>query len=156
MNQTLRTTRGLVVSALLLSAVAMAQAGAKNTNHTKSTEHHSKFSKIAFWRHHPNDAKKNEKKDATHPAASKQSQPKAAQVKPVVDKQTQASKAQVKPISAKPSTSKTDQKQNTTKTASPSAKKTTAKAPSAQPKKSSQKSTTSKNTQDFQKDSSKQ
>jgi len=154
MNHALRTTQRLVMSALLLSTVAMAQAGAKNTNNTKSTEHHSKLSKVAFWRHH-NDAKKNAKKDGTPPAASKQSQLKAAQVKPVVDKQTQASKAQVKPISAK-QTRKIDQKQNTPKTASPSAKKTTAKASSEQPKKSPQKSTTSENTQDSQKDSSKQ
>ena len=139
MHKALRTTQRLVVSALLLSTVAMAQPGTKNTNNTKSTENHSKFSKVAFWRHHK-DAKPNAKKDATHPAASKQSKPKTAQVKPASAKQP----------------AKIDPKQSTTKTASPSAKKTTAKAPSSQPKKSPQKSTTAQNTLKAQKDSSKQ
>ena len=155
MNHACRTTKSLVASALLLTAVATAQAGAKNTGTTKSTEHHSKLSKVAFWRHH-NDANKNAKQDAAKPATSEHAQPKAAQVKPAAAKQSQASKTQVKPVSAKQPVSKTDQKQNTTKTASPSAKKTTAKAPSTQPKKSSQEPTKAQNTQDSQKDSSKQ
>jgi hypothetical protein len=155
MNQAFRTTQRLVVSALLLTAVAIAQAGASNTDNTKSTEHHSKLSKVAFWRHH-NDANKNAKQDAAKPATSEHAQPKAAQVKPAAAKQSQSSKTQVKPVSAKQPVSKTDQKQNTTKTASPSAKKTTAKAESAQPKKSPQESTTAPNTQGSQKDSSKQ
>jgi len=154
MNQAFRTTQRLVVSALLLTAVAIAQAGANNTDNAESTEHHSKLSKVAFWRHH-NDANKNAKQDAAKPATSEHAQPKAAQVKPAAAKQSQSSKTQVKPVSAKQPVSKTDQKQNTTKTAAPSAKKTTAKAASAQPKKSPQESTTP-NTQGSQKDSSKQ
>jgi RNA polymerase primary sigma factor len=142
---------------MLLTAVAIAQAGANNTDNTKtkSTEHHSKLSKVAFWRHH-NDANKNAKQDAAKPATSEHAQPKAAQVKPAAAKQSQSSKTQVKPVSAKQPVSKTDQKQNTTKTASPSAKRTTAKAESAPPKKSPQESTTAPNTQGSQKDSSKQ
>jgi len=156
MNQAFRTAQRLVVSALLLTAVAIAQAGANNTDNTKSTEHHSKLSKVAFWRHH-NDANKNAKQDAAKPTTSEHGQPKAAQVKPAAAKQSHASKTQVKPVSAKPPVSKTDQKQNTTKTASPfSAKKTKAKAASAQPKKSPQESTTAQSAQDSQKDSSKQ
>src|SRR5579864_3252776 len=155
MNQAFRTTQRLVASALLLTAVAIAQAGANNTDNAESTEHHSKFSNVAFWRHH-NDANKNAKQDAAKPATSEQAQPKAAQVKPAAAKQSQASKTQVKPVSAKQPASKTDQKQNTIKTASPSAKKTTAKAASAQPKKSPQESTTEQNTQDSQNDSSNQ
>jgi len=80
MNQTFRTTQRLVVSALLLTAVAIAQAGANNTDNAESTEHHSKLSKVAFWRHH-NDANKNAKQDAAKPATSEHAQPKAAQVK---------------------------------------------------------------------------
>jgi len=155
MNQAFRTAQRLVVSALLLTAVAIAQAGANNSDNTKNTEHHSKLSKVAFWRHH-NDANKNAKQDAAKPATSEHAQPKAAQVKPAAAKQSQASKTQVKPVSAKPPVSKTDQKHNTTKTVSPSAKKTKAKAPSAQPKKSPQESTTAQSAQDSQKDSSKQ
>lgn len=154
MNQAFRTTQKLVVSALLLSAVAMAQAGSNNSDNSKSTEHHSKLSKIAFWRHHK-DANKNAKQDAAQPATSKQAQPQAAQAKPAAAKQSQPSKSAVKPVSAKQPASKSDQKQNTTKTATPAAKKTTAKAPSAQAK-SPQKSTTAQTTQDSQKDSSKQ
>jgi len=48
MNQTFRTTQRLVVSALLLSAVAMAQSGAKSTDTTTSTKQPSKLSKVAF------------------------------------------------------------------------------------------------------------
>ena len=155
MNQAFRTTQRLVASALILTAVAIAQAGPNNTDNTKSTEHHSKFSKVAFWRHH-NDANKNAKQDAAKPATSEQAQPKAAQAKPAAAKQSQASKTQVKPVSAKQPVNKTDQKQNATKTASPSAKKTTAKAASTQAKKSPQESTAAQNTQDSQKDSSKQ
>ena len=157
MNQASRTVRRLVVTALLLSGVAMAQARANNTDNAKSTEHHSKLSKVAFWRHHNaanKNAKQNEAKPAT-PATSKQAQPKAAQVKPAAAKQSQPSKTQVRPVSAKEPARETEQKQATNKTVSPSAKKTTAKAPSGQPKESPQKSTT-QDMQGSQKGSSKQ
>lgn len=151
MNQAFRTTQRLVVSALLLSAVAMAQSGANRTDTTNSTEHHSKFSKVAFWRHHK-DGNKNTNQDMGKPATSKQAQPRAAQVKPVAPKQSQASTTQAKTVSAKQPASKTGQRQSITKAASPLTKKTTAKAPSAQSKKLPQKSTTAQNSQEPRKD----
>ena len=108
MNQAFTSVRTFVVSALLLTAVASAPAGASNT---KSTEHHSKFSKVAFWRHH-NDSKKNAKQDAAKHTTSKPA-PKKAEVKPAAVKQSQASKTRVKPVSAK--SAKADQKQESLK-----------------------------------------
>src|SRR5215510_12284198 len=104
MNQEFRIAQRLVVSALLLSAVAVAQPGTNNSS--KSTEHHSKFSKVTFWRHHK-DANKNVKDD----------QSTAAQAKPAAAKESQASKTQVKAVSAKQPASKVDQNQHTTKSA---------------------------------------
>ena len=158
MNQGFRTTQKIVVSALLLSAAAMGQTSAKNTE-TASKEHHSKMSKVAFWHRH-NDASKNAKQPAakpatTNPVQSKQSQSKQAQVNPAVAKQSQTSKPQVKPVSAKQPPSKIEQKHNTTKSASASAKKSTEKAPSAKPGKPQQKPVTPQNAQASQTDSAK-
>lgn len=137
MNQTFRTAQMLAVSALLLGAVAIAQPETNNASNPKSTEHHGRFSRVAFWRHH-NDVNKNAKQD----------QSRTAPVKPAAAKESPASKTQVKAVSAKPPASKIAQNQKTTKPAATySAKKTTAKAPSAQPKNSPQKSMTAQNTQ---------
>ena len=74
MNKVLRTVLTLVFSALLLSAIAMAQtssATATKSNakantktstkaKTKTTDqHHSKMSKVAFW-HHDGDKMQNQ------------------------------------------------------------------------------------------------
>jgi hypothetical protein len=99
MSKAVRTTLSLVVSLLLFSVVALAQAGGHkqkdiNTNHKAP---HSRFSKLAFWRHHKNNDK-DAKQDQAKPAQSKQSQPRAALVKP----------SPAKPAAGK---SKKDQKQ---------------------------------------------
>jgi hypothetical protein len=133
MNREFRLTQRLVASALLLSAVAVAQTGANNSS--KSSEHHSKFSKVAFWRHH-NDANKDAKHDPSR----------TAQVKPAVTKESQPSKTQLKTVSAKQPTSKIDQNQHTTKSVTYSAKKPTTKASPASPKKAPKKSMTAQNT----------
>ena len=70
----------------------MAQAGGNNAEKDKSKEQHSRLSKVAFWRHHP-DADKNAKAKATQ-APSKQAQAKTAQVKPASAKQVAAKKDQ--------------------------------------------------------------
>jgi hypothetical protein len=146
MNHAFGTVPRLALTALLLSAISIAPAAAKDTKN-KSTEHHSKFSKVAFWRHH-NDTNKSAKHESAKPATSKQAQPQAAQVKPAVAKQSQASKTQVKAVSAK----QPAQKKQATKAITSSAPKTTSKVASAQPKKSPQKSTTARNIEASQKD----
>ena len=133
MNQEFRTTQMLVVSALLLSAVTVAQTGTNDSR--KSAEHHSKFSRVAFWRHH-NDANKDAKQV---PAGT-------TQLKPAVAKQSQASKTQVKAVSAKQPANKINQNQHT-RSATYSAKKPTTKASPAPLNKSPQKSMTAQNTQ---------
>lgn len=159
MNYPFRTIQRLAVSALVLSVAAMAQEGTNNTG--KNTEHHSKMSKMAFWRHH--NANKGAKQNQSKPEQTKAGQTKTAptktepsklaQTKPAAPKKT-AVNTQVKAVSAKRPVSKTEEKHSATKTVS-SASKTTGKASSAQPKKLPQKSTTAQNTQDSQKDSSK-
>jgi len=86
MSKTIRTTVSVVVSLLLLCAMTMAQAAAKNSENDKSKQQHSRLSKVAFWRHHP-DADKNAKKAQATQASSKQAKTKTAQVKPVAAKQ---------------------------------------------------------------------
>ena len=95
MSKAIRTTLGLVVSLVLFSGLTMAQAGANNADKTKNKEHHSRFAKAAFWRHHK-DADKN---------------PKQAQATKAPSKAAQAKTAQVKPASGKPTTGRKDQKQ---------------------------------------------
>jgi hypothetical protein len=128
MNHLPRMTQGLVVSVLLLGAVTIAQAGTSKSDKT-SAEHHSKMSKVAFWRHH-NDANNNVKQNGKA-AKSKQAQTKKAEIKPVSAKQPQGNKAQVKPVSAKQPSVSTEKK-NTAKTASASPAKTQAKPMTAQ------------------------
>jgi len=78
----------VMVSLLLFSALTMAQAGGNNAvkDKDKNREHHSRFAKVAFWRHHK-DADKNAKPAQATQAPSKQAQAKPAQVKPVSAKQ---------------------------------------------------------------------
>ena len=109
MNKAIRTIVSLVVSLLLFSAMTMAQAGGNNAEKDKSKEQHSRLSKVAFWRHHP-DADKDAKAKATQ-APSKQAQAKTAQVKPASAKQVGGKKDQTQEQHAsnvsKPSTKKT-------------------------------------------------
>src|SRR5437870_12616502 len=52
MSKAIRTTLSLVVSLVLFSALTMAQPGGNNANKDKNKEHHSRFAKVEFWRHH--------------------------------------------------------------------------------------------------------
>jgi len=72
MCKALRTTLRLMVSLALLSAITMAKAGG-NVADKGSRERHSRFAKIAFWRHHKN-VEKNTKVQPTKikPAEAKQ------------------------------------------------------------------------------------
>jgi hypothetical protein len=86
MSKASGTILSLVVSLLLFSALTMAQTGGNNADKDKNKEHHSRFSKVAFWRHHK-DAKKNAKPAQAAQAPSQPAQAKTAQVKPVSAKQ---------------------------------------------------------------------
>ena len=52
MSKSIRTALSLVVSLVLFSALMMAEAGGNNADKGKNKEHHSRFAKVAFWRHH--------------------------------------------------------------------------------------------------------
>ena len=93
MSKAIRTTLNLVVSLMLFSALTMAQPGGNNADKNKNKEHHSRLSKLAFWRHHK-DADKNAKQAQTTQAPSKQAQAKAAQIKPTSTKQVAGKKDQ--------------------------------------------------------------
>ena len=93
MSKAIRTTLGLVVSLVLFSGLTMAQSGGNNTDKDKNKEHHSRFAKAAFWRHHK-DADKNPKQAQATKAPSKAAQAKTAQVKPASGKQTTGRKDQ--------------------------------------------------------------
>ena len=95
MSKAIKTVLNLVVSLGLFSAMTMAQAGGNNAEKDKNNEHHSRFAKVAFWRHHK-DAEKNPKPTLSTQAPSKQAQAKTARVKPA---------------SANPTAGKKDQKQ---------------------------------------------
>lgn len=91
MSKAIRTTLSLMVSLMLFSALTMAQAGGNNAAKGKNKEHHSRFAKVAFWRHHK-DADKNAKPPQAMQAPSKQVQAKPAEVKPVSAKQVAGKK----------------------------------------------------------------
>jgi len=93
MSKAIRTTLSLVVSLVLFSALTMAQPGGNNANKDKNKEHHSRFAKVAFWRHHK-DADKNAKQAQATQAPSKQAQAKTAQIKPASTKQAAGKKDQ--------------------------------------------------------------
>ena len=109
MSKAIRTALSLVVSLVLFSALTMAQAGGNSVDKGKNKEHHSRFAKIAFWRHHK-DANKNAKQ---------------AQATQTPSKQVQAKTAQIKPESTKQAAGKKDhkQEQHASNTSKPSAKK---------------------------------
>jgi hypothetical protein len=113
MSKVTRSILSLAVSLVLFSTLTVAQTGGnankgKNSKDKSSQQHHSRFAKAAFWRHHK-DADKNAK------------QPQASQA----SKQAPAKTAQLKPVSAKLSAGKRDQKpeQHASNTSKPSAKK---------------------------------
>src|SRR5256885_16618820 len=80
MSKAIRTALSLVVSLVLFSALTMAQAGGNNADKGKNKEHHSRFAKVAFWRHHK-DADKNAKQAQAAQAPSKQAQAKTSPIK---------------------------------------------------------------------------
>ena len=86
MSKVVRTTLSLVVSLVLFSALTMAQAGGNNADKDKNKGHHSRLTKIAFWRHHK-DTDKNAKQAQATQAPSKPAQAKTAEIKPVSTKQ---------------------------------------------------------------------
>jgi hypothetical protein len=93
MSKAIRTALSLVVSLVLFSALTMAQAGGSHADKSKNKEHHSRFAKVAFWRHHK-DADKNAKQAPTERAPSKQAQAKTSQIKPASTKQAAGKKDQ--------------------------------------------------------------
>ena len=95
MGKVVRNTLSLVVSLVLFSVVALAQAASNYADKDKNKEHHSQLAKLAFWRHHKNNDKKAEQ----------------AQAKPAQSKQAQANALQIKPSPAKRAAGKKDQKQ---------------------------------------------
>jgi hypothetical protein len=85
MSKAVRTTLGLVVSLALLSAMALAEPGkTSDKSNNGGKQHHSRFAKAAFWRHHG----KNDK-SSKNPEVNKQQAKKAqsAHVKPVAANQ---------------------------------------------------------------------
>ena len=93
MSKAIRTALSLVVSLVLFSALTMAEAGGNNADKGKNKEHHSRFAKVAFWRHHKDADKKAKQAQATQ-APSKQAQAKTAQIKPASTKQAAGKKDQ--------------------------------------------------------------
>ena len=91
MSKSIRTALSLVVSLVLFSALMMAEAGGTNADKGKNKEHHSRFAKVAFWRHHAD--KKAKQAQATQ-APSKQAQAKTSQIKPASTKQAAGKKDQ--------------------------------------------------------------
>ncbi len=106
MSKVTRRILSVVVSLMLFSALTMAQTAKNSTD--KEKEHHSRFAKVAFWRHHKH-ADKNAK--PAHATQSPSTQP-------------QAKTAQLKPASAKPAAGKNSQnQQHASQMSKPSAKK---------------------------------
>ena len=106
MSKVTRRILSVVVSLMLFSALTMAQTAKNSTD--KDKEHHSRFAKVAFWRHHK-DADKNAK--PAHATQAPSSQP-------------QAKTAQLKPASAKPAAGKNSQnQQHANEMSKPSGKK---------------------------------
>src|SRR5437667_6057260 len=93
MSKATRSILSVVVSLMLFSALTMAQTGRNNADKDKNKEHHSRFAKVAFWRHHKDADKKAKQAQATQ-APSKQAQAKTAQIKPASTKQAAGKKDQ--------------------------------------------------------------
>ena len=106
MSKATRSILSVVVSLMLFCALTMAQTAKNSTD--KDKEHHSRFAKVAFWRHHK-DADKQAKQG--HAMQSPSTQP-------------QAKTAQLKPASAKPAAGKNSQnQQHASQMSKPSANK---------------------------------
>ncbi|HEV2401256.1 MAG TPA: hypothetical protein VGS27_30255 [Candidatus Sulfotelmatobacter sp.] len=143
MTRAFKTIQRVALSAFLMSAIAAAQAPANNSDNTKSTQHHSKLSKAAFWRHNK-DASKNAKQEPAKPAASKQT-PVAKQdtAKATTSKPAQPSKQNTPKAATAKKAQPSKQEAAKAKTSKPAApsKQSTAKATtpkSAQPSKQAQ------------------
>lgn len=121
MSKAIRTALSLVVSLVLLSTLNTAQT-APSTDKKEDKAHHSRLTKAAFWRHHPDAGTKT--KPATAASTKPQSQKPQSQ-KP------QAKPAQLKPVSAKTTASKNDQKPQKPSNSSDISKSTPKKAPVA-------------------------
>jgi len=93
MSKATRTILSLVVSLMLFSAPTMAQTGGNNPNKDKNKDHHSRFAKVAFWRHHKDTDKNAKQAQATHPSST-QPQAKTAQLKPAPAKQVAGKNSQ--------------------------------------------------------------
>jgi hypothetical protein len=85
MSKAVRTILTLVVSLAVFSALTVAQGG-NNADKDKNTGHHSRFTKVAFWRHQKNTDKNTKQAQATQ-APSKPAQARTAGIKPVSTKQ---------------------------------------------------------------------
>jgi hypothetical protein len=106
MSKATRRILSVVVSLMLFSTLTMAQTAKNSTD--KDKEHHSRFAKVAFWRHHK-DTDKNAK--PAHATQAPSTQP-------------QAKTAQLKPASAKPAAGKNSQnQQHASQMSKPSGKK---------------------------------
>ena len=81
MSKVIRIFLSLVVSLVLFSALTMGQPGGNNADKDKNKEHHSRLSKLAFWRHH-GDSDKSAKTVQAKQTQPKPAQAKAAQIKP--------------------------------------------------------------------------
>jgi hypothetical protein len=92
MNKAIRTTLAIAASGLLLSAIAMAQAGTtdKKDKRKSDQQHHSRVAKGAFWKH-----KKNQ--DSAKQPQPAHTTPQTSNVKAAKTTKTAA----VKPVSAK-------------------------------------------------------
>jgi hypothetical protein len=126
MSKAIRTTLNLVVSLMLFSALTMAQPGGNNADKDRNKEHHSRISKLAFWRHHK-DADKNAKQAQATQVPSKQAQTKTAQIKPASTKQAAGKKDQKHEEHARNLSKPSDKK-------APAANKTKARQKAQDPK----------------------
>jgi hypothetical protein len=106
MTKALRNALILMFSLMLSGTLLVAQASNQKKTDEKSSnkEHHSPFSKAAFWRHHKDSNQK--PKTATAQPGSKSAQSQSAQVKPASVKQSSAKQ------SAKATSNQTTAKKN--------------------------------------------
>jgi Ni/Co efflux regulator RcnB len=93
MSKAVRTILSLVVSLVLFSAVALAQAGGHNAHKdkNKNKEHHSRLAKVAFWRHHKH-SDQSAKQAQAKQAQSKTGPGKGNAIKPSPAKQAASNK----------------------------------------------------------------
>lgn len=94
MSKGIRTIVTLAVSLLLFSALVIAEPAKNNASKDKNKEHHSRLSKVAFWRHGKDADKKAKPAQTSSHARSEQVKsvpskgPKTAQAKAVSPKQS--------------------------------------------------------------------